>query len=71
MSIDMDLAECERPSLKGQARRFLEKFACPSSCVSPLKVSQCLSVLLVDIYESSFQSMNKEPLVYFKGLSQD
>ncbi len=29
----------ERPSLKGQARRFLEKFARHSSCERPLKFS--------------------------------
>jgi hypothetical protein len=69
MSIEMNLGESvlsiERPSLKGQAQRFLEKSARPSSCERPLKVS------LVGTYESRFQSMNREVLVYFKGLSQD
>jgi hypothetical protein len=69
MSIEMDLAKSvlsiDRPSLKGEAQRFLEKSARPSSCERPLKV------FLVGIYESSFQSMNKEALVIFKGLSQD
>jgi hypothetical protein len=66
MSIEIELAKSvlslDRPSLKGEVLISLEKSSRPSSCERPLKVS------LIGIYESRFQSMNKETPVYFKGL---